>query len=196
MESKEIILDAIRRAKVPSQPHPGSFASESVGDNERRFIDVVESVGGKAFSVRSMAEAETAIRNIPVLLGSERICSCVAELQLGVVQLEGVMDERELDSLDGAIVSGELAVAENGAVWVNPSALRFRSVLFLAAHLVLVVPRNGLVGTMNEAYERLDFRAHNTAYFISGPTKTADIEQNLVIGAQGPRTLHVFLVGE
>ena len=87
-------------------------------------------------------------------------------------------------------------MAENGAVWVDPSELAHRVVLFIAEHLVLVVRESQLVHNMHQAYERLGTDLPGYGLFISGPSKTADIEQSLVIGAQGPRSLHVCLVAE
>jgi L-lactate dehydrogenase complex protein LldG len=48
---------------------------------------------------------------------------------------------------------------------------------------------------MHQAYERLQGREYNFGVFIAGPSKTADIEQSLVLGAHGARTMTVFLVG-
>jgi L-lactate dehydrogenase complex protein LldG len=60
---------------------------------------------------------------------------------------------------------------------------------------VLIVPADQIVHNMHQAYDRLQFNEPSYRLFISGPSKTADIEQSLVIGAQGPRSLVVFLVG-
>jgi L-lactate utilization protein LutC len=58
-----------------------------------------------------------------------------------------------------------------------------------------VVPRAQIVNHMHEAYAKLQFPGAGYGLFISGPSKTADIEQSLVIGAHGPRSLTVVLVG-
>ena len=89
---------------------------------------------------------------------------------------------------------GELAVAENAAVWVTDDGLKHRVVAFIARQLVLVVSSDAVVDTMHHAYERLAFGQRGFGVFISGPSKTADIEQSLVIGAHGPKALTVFLL--
>ncbi len=91
-------------------------------------------------------------------------------------------------------MAGELAVAENGAVWFTDRGLRHRVLPWIAQHLALVIPGERLVNDMHEAYERIEV-GNGFGCFISGPSKTADIEQALVIGAHGPRSATVFLIG-
>ena len=100
--------------------------------------------------------------------------------------MEQVADPHELEDVDVAIVRGDFAVAENGAVWLTDAELKHRAILFITQHLVLVVPRDQIVDNMHQAYERLRFDGRGYGLFLSGPSKTADIEQSLVIGAHGP----------
>jgi L-lactate dehydrogenase complex protein LldG len=102
----------------------------------------------------------------------------------------------ELMGIDVAILGGEFGVAENGAVWVPGENLgRQRAVFVICEHLVLVLPAGQIVHTMQHAYERIRFERPGFGLFIAGPSKTADIEQSLVIGAHGPRSCTLFLVG-
>jgi L-lactate dehydrogenase complex protein LldG len=87
-------------------------------------------------------------------------------------------------------------VAENGAVWVKGESLgRHRAVFVIPEHLVLVVRAADVVNDMQEAYARITLPRPGYGLFISGPSKTADIEQSLVIGAHGARSCAVFVVG-
>jgi L-lactate dehydrogenase complex protein LldG len=101
---------------------------------------------------------------------------------------------RESARHDFVVLAGELAVAENGAVWVSGAGVSHRVLYFLSQHLALVVPASTVVHNMHEAYARLKIGQSPFGTFISGPSKTADIEQALVIGAHGARSLTVFLV--
>jgi len=92
------------------------------------------------------------------------------------------------------IVEAAFGVAENGAVWIDPKARYPRELLTLAENVAVVLKKDAIIPTMHEAYGRLDFSGISYALFMAGPSKTADIEQSLVIGAQGPRSLTVLLV--
>ena len=100
-----------------------------------------------------------------------------------------------LERLGLAILPGEIGVAENGAIWLYGAALAHRAVFVIAEHLALVVAAADIVHDMHEAYARLEASPPRYGTFISGPSKTADIEQALVIGAHGARSLTVFLLG-
>ena len=115
----------------------------------------------------------------------------------GVLRTAGASLHEVLSSLLGpgltaTVLRGRFAVAENGAVYVDAADLAARTDVVDAEHLVLVVPADAIVATMHEAVRRMP-AGSGCGWFLSGPSKTADIEQSLVIGAQGARTLHVIL---
>lgn len=93
------------------------------------------------------------------------------------------------------LVEGRLGVAENGAIWVDTTAFAHEhaAALFSCKHLALLLKKEHLVSTLHEAYRHLPMTGFGYGVFIAGPSKTADIEQSLVIGAHGPKALTVFL---
>ena len=103
-------------------------------------------------------------------------------------------DLRELAALEVLVCDTTLGVAENGAVWIASSSDRLRAALFLAARVVVLVREESLVDDLHAAYARIDVRAHPFGTFVAGPSKTADIEQSLVIGAHGPKALSIIVV--
>jgi len=90
-----------------------------------------------------------------------------------------------LDKIECVVFEGAFGVAENGAVWLEDKDLPHRIIPFITQHLILKLDAADFVPTMREAYSRI--RLHETGFgvFISGPSKTADIEQSLVYGAHG-----------
>ena len=193
-DSKQAILSAIRRQHPPAAPLP-DLARDWIryDDVQRQFAAVLESVGGRCVVVHSVEQIAHELASMPAYREANQICSLVPGVR-GNLDLAGLTDPHELESIDFAILPGEFAVAENGAVWVTDEGPRHRVVYFIPQHLALVVVASELVDNMHQAYERLAFSKPGFGVFISGPSKTADIEQSLVIGAHGARSLTVFLL--
>ncbi len=96
-----------------------------------------------------------------------------------------------LTQLDLCVLRAEFAVVENGAVWQLPRDSFERRAALLAEHLVVVIEGDALVASLHQAYERIDLAAISFGWFLCGPSKTADIEQALVLGAHGPRSMRL-----
>lgn len=94
-----------------------------------------------------------------------------------------VATPQELDGTDVSVVLGTVGCAENACVWV-PQTMKERAVCFICEYLVIILDRKNIVSNMHEAYSRIEMPEKGFGAFISGPSKTADIEQALVYGAQ------------
>ena len=94
-----------------------------------------------------------------------------------------VKTPQELDGTDVSVVQGTVACAENACIWV-PQTMRQRAVCFICEYLVIIIDRRNIVSNMHEVYARIEMPDLGFGVFISGPSKTADIEQSLVYGAQ------------
>ncbi len=195
MSAKEKILASIRRRNTAQPELPAlDEAWITYHDVRGQFSTALVSVGGQVIEVDSPAALPAALAALPVVAEAAKVVCTVPGLALGNCDLAQVVDPHDLADVDVAIVGGRFAVAENGAVWVDTAALRHRAVCFISQHLVLVVPQSQIVHNMHQSYQRLAFTEPGYGVFISGPSKTADIEQSLVIGAHGPRSLTVALV--
>ncbi|HZZ73487.1 MAG TPA: LUD domain-containing protein [Pirellulales bacterium] len=194
MSTKQAILDRIRKHLPQATELPAlDLPAITFPDPVAQFSEVLASVGGSCLSVAE--DLAQAVRTLPCFASARQIVCQVEGLPLGNKNLSEIADPHDLNDVDLAIMPGDFAVAENGAVWVSDRSVRHRAIYFLAQHLVLVVARAHVIDNLHQAYARLEFAERGYGLFISGPSKTADIEQSLVIGAHGPRSLTVLVVG-
>lgn len=192
--SRDSILAAVRSATVPASPLPTRFQQGIRYDDPlSQFADSLKLVGGNPIITTDAGSARDALGLTGVVIAGRKICSLCPEIVPSTFDLDSVDDPHTLEDVWLTVLPGEFAVAENAAVWLWAGRLKQRVVPFLTQHLVLVVPRSQVVNNMHEAYDRLKFDRGEFGVFISGPSKTADIEQSLVIGAHGARSLSVIL---
>jgi len=126
----------------------------------------------------------------------ERSVTTIAALADISTYIETVKeDAHSLEDVDWAIIPAHFGVAENGAMWVTESMIQYRVLPFITQQLAIVVNRKDIVYNMHQAYERIAGTNYDFGVFIAGPSKTADIEQSLVLGAHGPKGMTLFLMG-
>ena len=167
------------------------FEIENPADIES-FSKVLAGIGGKAYQVNNYAEIIAQI-NIDYQLEGKRIVSNLPEFSTFAQPFSGV-DNHELADVELMILAAHFAVAENGACWISNELFEDPIMPFIPQHLVLVVNKENVVPTMHHAYALIADKQYSYAAFIAGPSKTADIEQSLVLGAHGPKSLRVFFV--
>lgn len=190
---KAMILAAIRSAAVPAtEPPPPIPVTAGVTADADTFAAALRTAAGECHTVNAHSGLAVAVATRHP--DAVAIFSTVAAVP-GTVTPPPDAAPHGVATVDVAVVAGEFGVCENGAVWVSTMVDLPPAVLFLTQHLVLVLARTALVPTMHDAYARLDAAGPMPDFgvFIAGPSKTADIEQCLVIGAHGPRSLTVLL---
>jgi L-lactate dehydrogenase complex protein LldG len=192
MNSREEILKAVRRNKPEPTPLPeiSNFDRPDL-DVEVVFERMVLQMGGSFKRLISKNELGAYISEN--YKDKKMIVSNVEGFQ-GTHPLSSISHALELETVDLAVLNGGIAVAENAAIWVSNEAIGYRALPFICEHLVLVFERKNLVYNMHQAYEALTIAHINYGVFIAGPSKTADIEQSLVIGAHGPKSLLAVMV--
>lgn len=194
-DGRRRVLDALRTASAPPAPAPDlSRVGVRWEDPLARLAEAVAAVAGRLVRVPDRAGLAPAVAALAGELGVTRVGSAVEGVP-GDVELAAVDDPHALEGLGLAVLPGALAVAENGAVWVSGDAFRPRAAFVVPEHLALVVAAADVVHDMHEAYRRIAFPRAGFGTFVAGPSKTADIEQALVIGAHGARSCTLFLVG-
>ncbi|WP_166461194.1 LutC/YkgG family protein [Flavicella sediminum] len=156
------------------------------------FTKKVEVVGG---NVVEQNVSETIFSQVSKMYPDAKVNYATLEGagDFNTVSLEALKKPHELENLDVLILESILGVAENGAVWLSDGQLPIRVLPFITNHLVIVLKKENIVPFLHQAYPILAKKDNDFGVFISGPSKTADIEQSLVIGAHGAMTLTVVL---
>jgi len=162
-------------------------------DHISEFKKKVEIVGGNVFESSSNQDVINQVKslypstalNFSVLEGTEAF---------NTIDLNTLKKPHDLVDLDVLILKGTFGVAENGAIWISDKQLLVRVLPFITKHLILVIKHSDIVPYLHQGYELLKGKDNDFGVLLSGPSKTADIEQSLVIGAQGALSLSVFLM--
>ena len=193
MSSRENILKAIASNQPSLVPLPVIERSAVITyeDDFAPFKTVLESIGGTT----------ELLLNLEVLKDKIRLDKANTTFIIDTITGETSDEENnitgsafELEKVELAYIRGSVAVAENGAVWVYESQMKNRLLPFICQHLVLIVNKKDIVATMHDAYDKINPKSEGFGVFIAGPSKTADIEQSLVIGAHGARSTKVYVV--
>jgi L-lactate dehydrogenase complex protein LldG len=186
MTSRKKILASIASNKPSLVTLPNVPVFEGDGSIER-FKTVLESIGGTAAEINSKADCQEAI---------DKYYSDLVNIASNIVKANVAVNfdtpKEILEQVDLAVIQGEIGVAENGTIWVPESNMINRALPFITQHLVLVLDKNNIVANMHQAYDKLK-SVGSYGVFIAGPSKTADIEQSLVIGAHGARSMMVLI---
>ena len=197
MAAREEILAALRRNAPAGPPHPAlDGVAAAFPDLLEQFAQAVAAVGGACLRVPDLAAADAALRALPIHAGARRVVSLVAGVGGATVDAAAVQDPHALADLDLGVLRADLAVAENGACWIEGPSLPHHALAVIPEHVAVVVDAAAVVPDLHAAYAALDLPGRpRWGLFLSGPSKTADIEQSLVIGAHGARSATVLLVG-
>jgi L-lactate dehydrogenase complex protein LldG len=193
MTTREKILEAVLKNQPPATALPDiSFFK---GDNNnliQKYLNVFKTIGGTAFLVEDIEAAKTMINeNFDT---AKRIVTTLTELSESFELISPTADPHTYDDVELAIIKAHFAVAENGAVWLTEEVMGQRIIPYICQHLAVIVNADSILPTLHEAYEKIGAGDYGFGGFIGGPSKTADIEQALVLGAHGPLSMTVFIV--
>jgi L-lactate dehydrogenase complex protein LldG len=193
MSSRERILAAVKQNQPPLSPLPDISMFKVVEvDIASKYTDTFTGIGGQVIAVNAL----DAIKEIiPEHFDtSKRVVTTLPELGDVAELISGDVDPHSFDDVELAIIQARLAVAENGAVWLTENVMGQRIIPYICQHLAVVVTEDSLVSTMHDAYAKIASEDYGFGGFIGGPSKTADIEQALVLGAHGPLSMTIFLI--
>ncbi len=193
MESRNKILSAIAQNQPASTPLP-DISDLAVVDYEvvEKFSATLAGIGGQVVDIVSVREVVPFVKNY--YEGAQRIITTVEALGDMAETDWREADPHSLENVDLMIMEAEFGVAENGALWVTEAYMGQRVAPFITQNLAVILKRSEIVPTMHHAYDRIGKADYPFGMFLAGPSKTADIEQSLVLGAHGSRTMTVFLL--
>lgn len=193
MASKEDILKKYRanvRQKF-DMPDLSDIKAVTYPELLEQFVKMSEMVGGKVREMTTGEDINVVIREL--FPDAKEIASNLPEVTISTRNPDTIGSAQELNGTDVGIIRGVFGVAENGCVWV-PQQMKEKAVCFISENLIILLPKSQIVNNMHEAYKRIEFNDYGYGTFISGPSKTADIAQVLVMGAQAARSVTILLM--
>lgn len=192
MTSKQQIIDRLKQNTIETYPKPVlNFEHSTWDDKIQQFKTMCETVGGRAEELQPNETIDQAIQRI--FPNIESLACNLPEVTCATFNPDDKALPSELNGTDVMVMRGQFGVCENAAVYYEQT-YRHRAIYFIAERMLILLDKTQLVDTMHDAYKRVP-KEHPAEYrgFISGPSKTADIEQALVKGAHGARECVVLL---
>lgn len=209
-DARTDILERIRKGLAGVRPVPAPSAPRTAtvppGERVARFTSVLERVGGRVQRVRDLDQARSALRSILTEANARRLIVSDAPLvrQLtaglgdGFVLIEPSAPRAELLAAEAGLSTAQWGIAETGTLVLESAREQHRLASLLAPVHVALLPLERMLGTLGEALAAVrgstGAPASRTITFVTGPSRTADIELELVVGVHGPKELHVLLL--
>ena len=193
MSTKEEILSKYRKniQQRFDMPDLTDIKAITYPDPLEQFISMTQTVGGKVVELKPGQDINVLIKEL--YPDAKEIASNLPEITIATRNPDTIGSPQALNGTDVGVIEGKFGVAENACVWV-PQQMEEKAVCFISENLVILLKKSEIVNNMHEAYKRIEFNDYGYVTFISGPSKTADIAQVLVMGAQAARSATVVLI--
>jgi L-lactate dehydrogenase complex protein LldG len=206
--SKEKVLKKIREALINrTSPPYGSVDMEArifkQGDSlfaDVNFAEAFSKVGGNFVFCSNINELAQNITAVLIQKGAEKVFCADPEIQKLVLnkKISIVDDIKSLTDCNISITSCEAIVGRLGTIVVSSRQFGGRKGYILPESHFVVATTSQLVNEIGEAFQYIkesnDGELPSMITFITGPSRTADIEKKLVMGAHGPKELFLFLL--
>lgn len=204
--SREKVLKRVRNALIYKTDNPYAqvdFDSPVYAGLEEsldvNFAQEFTSVGGKFIYCESEADLVAAIGAVASEEDWQEVFCTDPELQYCLTQAEipFLSDSESFKNLKVGITGCEYLVSRLGSIMVSSRQDSGRRLNVYPEIHVVIAYTNQLVGDLKDAFaairEKYNSRIPSLISVITGPSRTADIEKTLVMGAHGPKELYVFL---
>ena len=177
------------------------------------FQQCLSSVGGESHQVAHLAEAAAMIATHPALIAGEIVVppnfgqhqqwgTILSRLRSKGITIREAGSPSSVADAPAGLSGAELAIAETGSVLLAENSLEARVVSMLTLTHFVLVRESKLVPMLDDAavilqrLTRIGSDQRHYVSFVTGPSRTADIERTLTIGVQGPKALCVVLVAD
>ena len=195
MSNKEDILKKYRSNihERFEMPDLSDITPITYKDPLSQFIEMSKNVGGNIIEVKENQDINALVKEL--YPDAKEIASNLSEITIATRNPDTIENAQALNGTDVGIIRGMFGVAENGCIWI-PQQMKEKAVCFISENIVILLRKSQIVNNMHEAYKQIAFDSKYDGYgtFISGPSKTADIAQVLVMGAQAARSVSILLM--
>ncbi|MGM0621797.1 MAG: LutC/YkgG family protein [Bacteroidota bacterium] len=200
--ARQEILEKLKKTtvRIPEMPDFESpVFHEQDGTPELVFKKNLMAVNGNVSIFESEQELFRQLKGVLATQNQEKICCAEPEIQTKLnksgVQISGCSEIP--DNIEISITGCEFLVAQTGSVLVSSAQKGGRKVFIFPPQHFVVASKKQIVNSLGEAYSAISEKYGNDLpsqlLLITGPSRTADIEKTLTLGAHGPKGLHVFL---
>ena len=177
---------------------------ESLDEQIALFAKNSEDLKTEFFVLNGDAELPAKLAALSVENGWERVAThrgemtdaAVPALKLSTLHTDGGYDVAALEQCDAGISECDALVAQTGSILITGRSAGGRALTVLPPHHIVLARRTQMVADIPAAYallrERYGANWPSFMSFITGPSRTGDIERILVLGAHGPKRLTVF----
>ena len=207
-------LSVPERGEALSAPYPEGRGGQGVTtDLVQHFTEQLTAVGAQHTAVRGETEAAAALARILTAAGARRVVGSDAPLVQRLLQAVGndlVIDRLdrlsrdELFACDAGVTTAQWGIADTGTLVLESAREQSRLLSLVPRIHVAVLSLRCICESLGDALARLSVAspgrspsgASHAITFITGPSRTSDIELTLVVGVHGPQTVHVLLMEE
>lgn len=205
MSARQRILERLARVRAGAAPEPPAPPPERLGpptdpDPRSWFIERARRLGSEVITLGRQDQAPAAVAGWLAERGLEprgAVWPGLAHLPWRAAGL--ALDPRAAAGGDPVGITGAFAaIAETGTLMLLSGPATPASVSLLPETHVAILRQDRIVATMEQAFARMRARgpAPRAVNFVSGPSRTADVEQTITVGAHGPRRVLVVLTEE
>lgn len=211
--ARDAVLGAVRSA-LAANPTDSSFSlpaieARTLGVDRaglvHRFTQELEAVGGVVHHVEAVDDAARVFASIlqsgkvqTLAVSNDPLANALSKRTIATHEVIGPDASRDAIGIaEAGLTGGRFAIAEHGTVVMCPKDDHGRLIALLPQHHIAVLFVSQLLGTLAECLTHLALgEVPATTTFVSGPSRTADIEQTLVVGIHGPAQFTTILIDE